>query len=146
MNTCDITVLIWYGHNFLCGVTMATPIGKKVSLTILLSGVQMWWQDREQLTFAHKNMLINLQPAVNCQPSYCWGWLVEQALTKKKLADHSNWPIHDRVHLSMRDRNLWTNMAVTQWCCVIKLGGRKCMSGNAALHVARCCHSTWQLS
>ena len=59
MNTYDITILIWYGHNFLCSVTMATPIGKKVSLDILaaslrsrdgceaLSNVSVWLQALE---------------------------------------------------------------------------------------------------
>ena len=34
MNQYGFTILIWYSHNFLCSVTMLTPIGRKVSLYI----------------------------------------------------------------------------------------------------------------
>ena len=36
MNTCGITILTLAAHNFLCSVTLVTPMGKKVSLYVCL--------------------------------------------------------------------------------------------------------------
>ena len=62
-----------------------------------------------------------VQPAVNCQPSYCWGI--------SEIEPHTQKVSNPRKVIS---RCAWN----------IKLGGRKCMYGDAALHVARYHHST----
>ena len=66
-----------------------------------------------------------VQPAVNCQPSYCWG-------------DSQSKP---REH-----KNLESDMTISRRCVGQGMLWPKCMEGNAALHVARYNHDTRQLS